>query len=58
LDDLYTLSASSSAGPQRGVRLSIAPASVPESEDTLTFFVVALGALLIIGRSQIFHRLN
>jgi hypothetical protein len=54
VDHLYTISAASEIGPERGITLSIAPASVPESESTLTFLVVGLGALLIIARSQMF----
>jgi len=55
LDHLYTISASvpdTMGAPQRGVTLSIAPATVPESESTLTFLVVGLGALLLVARPQ------
>jgi hypothetical protein len=52
LDHQYTISTSSGTGPQRGVGLSLAPASVPESETTLTFLVVGLGALLLVARAQ------
>jgi len=40
---------------QREVNLSIAPANVSESDSTLTFLVVGLGALLVIARSQAFR---
>jgi hypothetical protein len=53
LEHLYMIYASSS-GIMSGATLSIAsagPAAVPESESTLTFFVVGLGALLLVARS-------
>jgi hypothetical protein len=55
MDHLYTISASISALNflGAGVTLSIAP--VPESESTLTFLVVGLGALFILARSQMFR---
>jgi hypothetical protein len=58
LEHLYSIYASSSTGPMRGARLSIGsagPVSAPESESTLTFFFVGLGALLIIARSPKFR---
>jgi hypothetical protein len=60
LQHLYTFYASTiglSAIGGNGARLSISagPASVPESERTLTFLVVGLGALLLIARSQTFR---
>ena len=66
LDHLYTISVSANfcyCDPnilRRGVQLSLlpGPASVPESESTLTFFVVGLGALLLIARSQTFRPSN
>ena len=58
LDHIYTIYASSGGFTEHGVRLSIAPASVPESDSTLTFFVVGLGALLLSARSQKFRPSN
>jgi hypothetical protein len=60
LSHLYTLSVLSSACCggviDFGVKANIAP--VPESESTLTFFVVGLGALLLAARSQKFRPSN
>ena len=58
LEHLYTISASSNTGFERGVTLGISPvgpAYVPESESTLTFFVLGLGALRLVARSPKFH---
>ena len=38
--------------------LTPGPASVPESGSTLTFFVVGLGAVLLVARSQTFRPSN
>jgi hypothetical protein len=52
-DHVYRIYASELGGyGQREVMLSIAPANVPESDSTLTFLVVGLGALLLIARAR------
>ena len=59
LEHLYTIYAHAPpafGNGQFSAGLSIAP--VPESEGTLTFFVVGLGALLIIARSHKLHPSN
>jgi hypothetical protein len=63
LSHLYTLSVLSSVGGSTGgepfaVQSTIAPAPVPESETTLTFLVVGLGALLLVARAQTTFRLS
>jgi len=61
LGHLYTLYASAS-GPARDGMLSISPGSnpipTPESGSTLMFFVMGLGAVLLVARSQKFRPSN
>jgi hypothetical protein len=53
LTHLYTIYVSANGNDlMQGARLDIAPAAVPESESTLTFFVVGLGALFLVAQSQ------
>jgi hypothetical protein len=58
MDHLYTLYASAGPGPQRGITLSLAPASVPEADSTLTFLALGLGALAILERRRAFCSSN
>jgi hypothetical protein len=62
LSHLYTLSVftslSSGGVISWNAGANIAPAPVPESESTLTFLAVGLGALLIIARSQMVRPAN
>jgi hypothetical protein len=59
LTHLYTIYVSANGNNlMQGARLSIVPApgaSVPEADSTLTFFVVGLGALLLVARSPKFR---
>jgi hypothetical protein len=60
LSHLYTLSVSQSVSSGGAMNFDVGAniAPVPESERTLTFFVVGLGALVVLARSRTLPRSN